>query len=413
MTARHEILGGKVQLYKRGSIWHCSASVGGIQHRETTKKEELGQAEDAAEDWYLELRGKFKRGELGKLVEADAHKTFGEAAEEFIREFPLLTEGQRSKTYIAGVVRRLRGHIIPFLGPKGISKVTPGAVQEYFVHRVEAAKETTGKTLARNTMHQERVAIRQVLKSAHRHGDLEQMPDLSQPYRSNVKISHRAWFASAEYKQLYNATRDRIKNPLNNKYRDDYEDLHDYVLFMVNTGLRPDEAKRLEFRDVAIVKDRDSGETILEIDVVRGKRGVGFCKSMPGAVLPFKRITARRKPTPTERVFPVSHHELFNTILKELDLKFDREGQRRTFYSLRHTYICLRLMEGADVYQIAKNCRTSVKMIEDFYASHIKNTVDASIINVRRSRGRRTAVPSRKRPNTARKANRIGRKANA
>ena len=119
MTARHEILGGKVHLYRRGRVWHCSASVGGTQHRETTKKEELAQAEDAAEDWYLELRGKFKRGELGKLVEADAEKTFGEAAEEFIREFPLLTEGQRSTTYIDGVVRRLRGHIIPFLGPKG------------------------------------------------------------------------------------------------------------------------------------------------------------------------------------------------------------------------------------------------------------------------------------------------------
>ena len=44
-------------------------------------------------------------------------------------------------------------------------------------------------------------------------------------------------------------------------------------------------------------------------------------------------------------------------------------------------------MEGADVYQIAKNCRTSVKMIEDFYASHIKNMVDASVINVRRRKG--------------------------
>jgi len=46
----------------------------------------------------------------------------------------------------------------------------------------------------------------------------------------------------------------------------------------------------------------------------------------------------------------------------------------------------MRLMEGADVYQIAKNCRTSVKMIEDFYALHIKNMVDASVINVRRAK---------------------------
>jgi hypothetical protein len=52
--------------------------------------------------------------------------------------------------------------------------------------------------------------------------------------------------------------------------------------------------------------------------------------------------------------------------------------------SLRHTYICMRLMEGADIYQIAKNCRTSVEMIEKFYASHIKNTLDAAAINVRK-----------------------------
>jgi hypothetical protein len=41
-------------------------------------------------------------------------------------------------------------------------------------------------------------------------------------------------------------------------------------------------------------------------------------------------------------------------------------------------------MEGADIYQIAKNCRTSVEMIETFYASHIKNTLDAAAINVRK-----------------------------
>ena len=57
---------------------------------------------------------------------------------------------------------------------------------------------------------------------------------------------------------------------------------------------------------------------------------------------------------------------------------------RRTAYSLRHTYICLRLMEGADIYQVAKNCRTSVEMIEKFYAAHIKNMIDAAAVNVRR-----------------------------
>ena len=76
---------------------------------------------------------------------------------------------------------------------------------------------------------------------------------------------------------------------------------------------------------------------------------------------------------------------LLNAILDEEGLKFDREGNRRTAYSLRHTYICLRRMEGADIYQIAKNCRTSVEMIEKYYAAHIKTSLDAAAINVRRA----------------------------
>ena len=64
-------------------------------------------------------------------------------------------------------------------------------------------------------------------------------------------------------------------------------------------------------------------------------------------------------------------------------MKHDREGSPRISYSLQHTYICFRLMEGADIYQVARNCRTSVEMIEKYYASHIKNMLDASAINVR------------------------------
>jgi hypothetical protein len=39
-------------------------------------------------------------------------------------------------------------------------------------------------------------------------------------------------------------------------------------------------------------------------------------------------------------------------------------------------------MEGADIYQIAKNCRNSVEMIEKYYAAHIKTQLDAGAINI-------------------------------
>lgn len=189
--------------------------------------------------------------------------------------------------------------------------------------------------------------------------------------------------------------------------------MHDYVLFLANTGLRPDEAKNLQHRDVTIVEDAATGETILEIEV-RGKRGVGHCKSMPRAVRPYERLLNRPKPVQAESrregqrrrrdglpplsenppepeypdirepVFPGNHITLFNGILARAKLKHDRDEKARIAYSLRHTYICMRLMEGADIYQIAKNCRTSVEMIEVFYAAHIKSTLDAASINVRR-----------------------------
>ena len=142
-----------------------------------------------------------------------------------------------------------------------------------------------------------------MLKTAYRHGWLPYMPDLSAPYKASGKISHRAWFSPEEYKRLYEATRERSEEPRRvSTERYIREQFHDYVLFMANTGLRPDESARLEFRDVAIVTDEATGERILEIEV-RGKRGVGYCKSMTGAVMPFERLRKRNKPQPTDKIF--------------------------------------------------------------------------------------------------------------
>ncbi|WP_207893369.1 hypothetical protein [Sphingomonas sp. PP-CE-1G-424] len=91
-------------------------------------------------------------------------------------------------------------------------------------------------------------------------------------------------------------------------------------------------------------------------------------------------------PKPTDKVFPDNHVKLFNGILDKVGLKLDRDGKARTAYSLRHTYVCLRLMEGADVYAVARNCRTSVEMIQKHYAAHIKNMISAASVNVRRAK---------------------------
>lgn len=390
MTQTHEVLGGKVNVYRRenSKYWQCSTFLNGRNWRVSTKEDSLSHAKDFAEDWYLELRGKSRAGIL------KGGRRFKEAADKFLVEYPIITHGQRSETWVAQYDQKLKAIILPYLGDKYLSEITAGTIQDYRIHRSKTCK--TGKPPSRSTMHQEIVAIRQVLKTAQRHGWISHVPDLSMPYKTAGKVTRRAWFSPEEYKKLYEATRERAAKPLNNRWKEECENFHDYILFMVNTGLRPDEAASLELRDVAIETDEATGERILVIEV-RGKRGVGYCKSMVGAVLPFQRTVKRKQlaEKPNAKVFGKPQRELLNNILDDLDLKFDRNGQRRTAYSLRHTYICLRLMEGADIYQIAKNCRTSVEMIEKFYASHIKNTLDAAAINVRK--------PKPKKPNKGKK----------
>lgn len=409
MSEHHTILGGKVHVYRRpnSSSWQCASYLAGKNRRTTTKEDSLSKAKEVAEDWYLHLRGKLRDGEL------KSGKLFREAGKLYLREFDIITQGERSPTYARGQHARTDGHLIPFFGNMVLPEITSGKVNEYRIRRLEESRALRGKPLAHNTMHQEIVTLRQIFKTALRHGWIDHLPDLSEPYRSSPKISHRAWFSPEEYKQLYEATRKRALDPKQPRFRWEAEQLHDYVLFATNTGLRPDEAMRLQFRDVMVVEDEGSGQTILEIEV-RGKRGVGYCKSTAGAVHPFERLKARTRPDggpgrsgsrtasiangewhepgSTDLLFPKWPRDLFNAILDEEKLRTDRDGRPRTAYSLRHTYICLRLLEGADIYQIAKNCRTSVEMIEKYYAAHLKTRLDASAINIMKPRPKKKAI---------------------
>ncbi|WP_293380915.1 site-specific integrase [Phenylobacterium sp.] len=426
----HTLMDGKVHVYRRENsrFWQCAVFLGGRNHRASTHQDNLALAMEFARDWYVDRYADdrlCRRGiplpEIAELYDGavptdgrrrhkPAGRTFREAAEAFVGEYEVITNGERNASYVAAKSRHLKLYLTPFFGDTPLSEITAGSIQEYRVRRMSLPTDEASAPPvlggrrrgrpARNTLHQEMVTLRQVLKTANRKGWLAALPDMSAPYKMSGKISHRAWFSPDEYKRLYEATRARAKNPKNERWRHESKQFHDYVLFMGNTGLRPDEASRLEYRDINVVVDEDTGDRILEIEV-RGKRGVGFCKSMPGAVEPLRRLRKRNDPKPTDLVFGPVQRELLNAVLDELDLKKDREGNPRTAYSLRHTYISMRLMEGADIYQIAKNCRTSVEMIQKFYASHIVNTLNAAAINVRKKSKPRNAGSAKQAPANA------------
>lgn len=410
----HSFMDGKVHLYKRESsrFWQCSTYMNGRNHRVSTKEETLTMAKEFAREWYMAAYIDASRSNqqsrisklLGKLnitpegaasaaprstpqTKTPTH-SFREAAEKFIAEYGVITQSQRNEKVAELHALRIKVHLIPFFGDMPVEKINAGIVQEYRMKRT--AEGHKGIKPSRSTLKHETVTLRLILKTAHRYGWISAVPDISAPYKTSGKVTHRAWFSPEEYKMFYEASRKRAQNPPLERHRTVWEDLNDYILFMANTGLRPDEAARLEYRDVTCVTDEDTGERLLEIEV-RGKRGVGYCKSTTGAILPFQRMQKRHADAkPTDKIFGKTRNDLINQVLADCNLKRDRDGNVRTAYSLRHTYICLRLMEGADIYQIAKNCRTSVEMIEQFYAAHIKNTLDAAAINVKKPRKKKS-----------------------
>jgi integrase len=357
----HVLMDGALHVYRRENsrFWQCATYLGSLNHRQTTKEVNLAAAKDFARDWCMERcvddRQRRRGGALlldspvqlavagpgastdGRRRRTPTGPSFGDATDAFTSEFEVITLDDRNAEYVKQKSDHVRVHLLPFFGNFALGDINAGTVQEYRVHRQTSRLDPkTGKPKkpARATLHGEVVTLRQVLKTANRKGWIDALPDMSAPYKTSGKVEHRAWFSPEEYKILYEATRERAKNPPKERWREVCETFHDYVLFMGNTGLRPDESARLQMRDVKIVQDESTGERILEIEV-RGKRGVGFCKSMPGAILPFERVRKRKQLKPTDVIFGKTPRELMNTVLDELNLKFDRDDHVRTCYSLR------------------------------------------------------------------------------
>src|SRR5688572_4242185 len=118
----HSLMGGKLHIYKRpnSGYWQCSTYINGKNRRISTKEDGLARAKDIAEDWYLELRGKSR---AGQLVDGTP---FREGAKYFLQEYPVITEGQRNAHYVKRHGDRLRMYLIPYFGDMVASTITSG-----------------------------------------------------------------------------------------------------------------------------------------------------------------------------------------------------------------------------------------------------------------------------------------------
>jgi integrase len=78
----------------------------------------------------------------------------------------------------------------------------------------------------------------------------------------------------------------------------------------------------------------------------------------------------------------------FKWVMREAGVaSVDALGRDRTLYCLRHTSIMFRLLygQGIDMLTLARNARTSVQMIERFYASALDGEMNVAMLQSRRS----------------------------
>jgi integrase len=176
---------------------------------------------------------------------------------------------------------------------------------------------------------------------------------------------------------------------------------YNFMLVMTNTGMRPPEARNLRWRDIDVQSDRQ-GRTVVVLNV-SGKAKYRDLVA-PASVAKYFDIIRElfieahewRKPkTPPEELGPKPDDFVFTTfegqsartlyafliedLLMKSELLLGSTGNRRSTYCFRHTYATFRLMQGVDVYFLAKQMGTSVKMIETFYG-HITPTKNAERI---------------------------------
>lgn len=137
----------------------------------------------------------------------------------------------------------------------------------------------------------------------------------------------------------------------------------------------------LRVRDVTI-HEKDDRYLIMKLN---WKNGYRESVSLPVAVNIFKRQVARANLQADDYLWfsSIENRQYANTkfsrkfteMLKKHGFRYDADGEKRSVYSLRHFGISTRLQSSGgeiNIYSLAKNAGTSVKMLEDFYLKYMK-----------------------------------------
>jgi integrase len=289
---------------------------------------------------------------------------------------------------------RLEGLVFDFLRLKPLRSINTKTVQDFVQFLTE--KNLAGSTILGYLAH-----FRKLLKLLFVRGVISQMP-LFPPVK--LQLNSRGAFTVTEYKLILQKSKELTRTTytdwppgkriwIHATYHTMPIEMNGLIRFMVYTFVRHGDVRQLQHKHIEIIKGQFN---YLRLTLPEVKRHKAPIVSLPPAVRIYERLLARQKAQgfgrPDDYVFfPQEPNRrrmldiigwLFNWILKDLGIKQGPHGAMRSLYSLRHTAITFRLIFGGniDLLTLARNARTSVEMIEKFYASTLSAEMNIALL---------------------------------
>jgi integrase len=275
------------------------------------------------------------------------------------------------------------------------------------------ASRLTHAQLSSTTISQYFVLVRKLLKLAVRTGLLKEVPEFP---RIKVLTKARSMLSLNEYfrlgKTALRMSRSQVTAPAlksTDGHRERFwvaprnmllaPDMFWAIRFMVNSFVRPGDLRQLKHKHVTVVR---GASVYLRLNLPETKKHDKPMVTMQAAVRVYESLLRHQKAQgfggPEDYLFLPAEKDRgyalavlgfwFKWVMREAGLATnDDMGRPRTLYCLRHTSIMFRLLygQGIDMLTLARNARTSVQMIERFYASSLDGEMNVAMIQSRRS----------------------------
>jgi hypothetical protein len=311
--------------------------------------------------------------------------------------------GELSAASIPILQARMRKTIVPFFGQMFINQIG-------FTQLSDFVETLSGNEFSTTTIQQHLMAVRKVLTHAQGINLIQNIPRFP-----TIKIidKPRGSFSLAEYRNLVRHARQQIgqriddgaadksrsSNAIFDRYTFVSPDLHWMIRFMVNGFMRPSDIKFIQHKHVTVVRGK---HIYLRLNLPETKLHNKPIVTMQAAVYVYERLFAKQRADgygkPDDYLFlPELEDRRWLLVVYGWQFKYIQElagiaenaanGQTRTIYSLRHTAMTLRLLYGKkiDLITLARNARTSVRMIERFYSSNLTAEMNIDLLQGKRT----------------------------